>query len=433
MRTRIRRLLSVLPYFLIPGISAVTPLLVIPALTSSYGADGWASIAVAQSVGTSAAIVAELGWSVVGPQRVAGASPGERTHLYQSSLATKLSSLAIISPLSFIFSAMLVQEHKLAAGLTGLAFSFIALSPSWFLIGCNRPFAVLGVEGLPRMILSAVAAILIFGGGALELYGLAMVLSSVLTMFLAAVLLHERVWPKWAAFRAGPRQIKEHLPLTGGRIVSVIYTSLPIALVSAVSPNSVATFAAVERLMRMALSVLGGVPSRLQSWVGVARGHNLLARSRKSLFYNLLLGLVSAIGFAALAPIVAPFIFSNAVEIPLEISSLSACVLFIVCVSRGYGLSMVAEGRANWIAAANICAAIVGVTCTLSLAAAWGVRGAIVGELLAEVTGLATQAVILHYGHRWLRKGKHEAASSRSIADPAQRRTRNSEAQQLDL
>ena len=54
-----------------PALSAVTPLIAIPAITSTAGARGWEAYALGLSIGSAACVIIELGWPLTGPQRVA--------------------------------------------------------------------------------------------------------------------------------------------------------------------------------------------------------------------------------------------------------------------------------------------------------------------------------------------------------------------------
>ncbi|TIH35584.1 lipopolysaccharide biosynthesis protein [Subtercola vilae] len=400
---RLKQLRTLLFYFLIPGISAVTPLLVYPALTIRFGENGFASVAIAQSIGYAGSVIAELGWGVLGPQRIARADKAGRASLYGSALATKGTASLIVAPLAAIATALIVTDHQLAAGILAFATVTMALSPSWYLVGANRPLTILWTEGIPRTVMLVGAAVGIALGAPLELYGIATLVAVVVTLCLVSRATGERVIPHRASFGTGRAVLREQLPLTFGRMVSVIYTSLPIAIVGVVNPGAVALYGAVERLMRMALSILSGVPSRLQSWIGVATGAERLRRSRLSILMNVALGLVCSVGFALVAPFVASIVFAGRIPIPFSISALSACVLLTICASRGFGLSLVAEGRSNWIAAANIVAALVGVGAIFSLSSLLGAPGAILGELASEVAGLLVQAIILYFGHRWIR------------------------------
>jgi O-antigen/teichoic acid export membrane protein len=388
-------------YLGIPALGAVTPLVVYPALTARYGAHGLAAIGIAQSLGSAAAVFAELGWGVLGPQRVARADVQGRQVLYESAFATKLPATLLMAPLAALAAYRIAGQYQIASAIMAFAFTLVALSPSWYLIGCNRPLAILYVETIPRIVFSIASAIAILRGAPLALYGVGIIATTLLTLVLTATVTGQRLWPRGEAFHSGVSVVKAQLPITLGRIISVIYTSLPITIVGIVSPGSTATFTAVERLMRMASSMLGSVPSRLQSWVGVKNGWERLQRSRRSLLLNVLLGLFSSLGFALVAPLVAPFIFSGAVTITFETSTLSASVLLVICASSGFGLSLVAEGRANWIGVANLGAAVVGVAAIVVLGGLWGLHGAILGELAAEIVGLMVQATVLFLGYRF--------------------------------
>lgn len=401
--TRLRQFRTLAFYFAIPAISAVTPLLVLPALTAEYGARGLAAIGIGQSLGSTAAVIGELGWGVLGPQRIARATLEGRRQMYELALATKISALSLVVPLAALAAYYVADDHQAASALIAFAFGLTAMSPSWFLTGLNKPILILLGEALPRLVLSAGVAIAILAGAPLELYGLSLLAAVCITWVLVARVTGQRLWPSRQAFRAGPGAIRTQLPLTGGRIVSVLYTFLPVTLVALISPSSTATFTAADRLMRMALSLLGGVPQRLQSWVGVMNGHARLNRSRQSLMMNAMLGLVAGLGFAVCAPWVAVFVFSGSVTIDIHISAISGAAIFVICASRGFGLSLVAEGKANWIAAANIGAALTGVASIYLFAREWGTHGALLGTLSAEIVGLLIQALTLFFGYRWVK------------------------------
>lgn len=392
---RLRQLRSLSLYFCIPAISAVTPLVVLPALTSIYGPNGLTAIGIGQSLGAAAGVIGELGWSVVGSQRIARATESERSRLYQSAFATKLTALSLIVPIFALLAFFISPTHKLAAAAIAVGAGMMAMSPGWFLVGLNKPLLILVVEAIPRLVMSVACSFLLLHGWTLGIYGISIVAAVTATWLLTATLTGQSFWPRRESFTGGVIEVRAQLPLTLGRVVSVLYTSLPVTIVAIVSPSSTAAFIAADRLMRMALSLLGGIPSRLQSWVGSCDGQERLSRSRKSLMANLMLGFLSAVGFTCLAPFVAPFVFASVVGVSFETAALCGLVILAICFSRGFGLSLVAEGKANWIAVANIAAAIIGVMMVFHLCRGWGVAGAIVGGLCAEVVGLSVQAFIL--------------------------------------
>lgn len=403
---RIRHIRTLLLYLAIPGLSAVTPLIVLPAITSAYGAAGLAATGVGQSLGASAAVIAELGWSVLGPQMIARANPARRRALYQSAFATRISALAVMMPLAVVGAYFLASQERLAAATVAFAFSLAAVSPGWYLIGLNRPLVILSVETVPRLVLSVAAALALRWSAPLAVYGMLLALAAVLTWLLAAGVAHQRLWPRLADFRDGRQVIARQLPLTGGRMVSVLYTSLPVSIVALIAPDSTATYTAVDRLTRMASALLGSVPARLQSWVGADPGSRGMTRSRQSLLMNASLGLAAGCGFILVGPPVATLVFSGVVSLDPVMAALAGALVFTICTSRGVGLSLVAEGRANWISVANVAGAVTGVSSVYLLAGLWGAHGALIGVIAAEVVGVVIQLVILLPGTKWVRRGE---------------------------
>jgi O-antigen/teichoic acid export membrane protein len=335
---------------------------------------------------------------------IAKADPAQRRVLYQSAFATRISALAVVMPLAVTGAYFLATDDKAAAATLAFAFSLAALSPSWYLIGANRPLLILSVEAVPRLAFSAAAALALLWGAPLAVYGVLLSLAAVLTWLLTARFARQKLWPGLSDFRDGRRVIARQLPLTGGRMISVLYTSLPVSIVALVAPGSTATYAAIDRLTRMASTLLGSVPTRMQSWVGSDPMSGGMTRSRKSLLMNAALGLAAGCGFTLVAPYVASFVFSGVVVLDTGISALGGALICAICTSRGIGLSLVAEGRANWISLANVGAAIAGVTSVYVLAGLWGAEGAMLGAIAAESVGVTLQLVVLLLGTRWIRR-----------------------------
>jgi O-antigen/teichoic acid export membrane protein len=387
----LRQASSMLPFFAVPALSAFSPLLVIPSITHRYGATAWAAIAVAQSVGGALAIVAELGWGVVGPQRVAGLPVEPSRQVYRVSLISKLMVSLILAPLAAVLAHWLAPSFKLEAAVAAVGFCFGALSPAWYFIGRNQPWRILAGESIPKVAISISCALFIAGGAPFLLYSLLMVVSGVLPPLLSIPL----VGRSSTSIGRWPEQVRDSIRAQAvvvvGRSVSIVYTALPIALVALLNPAIVPVFSAVERLMRMALSLLVGVPSRLQSWIGSAPVELRRERIRRSLQYNLWLGIFCGLGFALLADPVAQIVFAGEIPIPIGVTLLSGLLLTIVCCSRGLGLALVAVEDASYLTWSISASAAVGLGSILLFTPTLGLAGPIIGEILAEFTGLSMQ------------------------------------------
>lgn len=390
----VRNMRSLFLYFVVPILSAGAPLAVIPAVTANFGSEGWAAAAIALGIGNSGLILAEVGWGMVGPQRVAR-SGSSRTAVYESALASKLVAAAVIAPTAGILAAVISPAHQFAAGLIAAGSVTAALAPSWYFVGIGRPGLVLLCETLPRVFFVALAAALIAVGADLIVYGAALLLAIVCTLVLSAKIGKLSLLPSRRAFRSVPTTLRNHATLVAGRGVSTLYTSLPAAFLGIVSPTSVGAFSAVDRPMRMGFVVLGAVPARLQSWVGTPDRALARLRSRRSLLINAALGFCAGAVFLVAMPLVAPMLFTGTIVVEATLVGLGAVTVFVMCASRGFVLALVAADRAAAVTPSTVLAAIVGVPAIIGGGALFGASGALSGVLLAEVIGLCAQWVFL--------------------------------------
>lgn len=392
---------GIVPYILIPALSAAAPLLVIPAINARYGAAGWTSVAVAQSLGGAAAVIAELGWGVNGPQRVAATAASRRFLLYRSALVSKALGCLVLLPVVLGATYLLTSTERSNAMLVAAGTTLYALSTGWFFVGSGQPRFILYSDSLPRVVVTTACAALIFAGAPLWIYGWSTVLLPFVLLIVSALLTGKEFVPRLRDVRRAPRTIRKQGVLAAGRAVSTVYTALPISIVAAVAPSAVTVYAASERLMRMGLTFLAAFPNRLQSWIGsAATREERMARSRRSLLLNAVLGIVAGTAFALLAPVVADLLYAGEISIPAAVAGASGVLLAVICTSRGLGLAVVARGRANSITAAIVLAAATGLALIAPLSSALGSVGAVIAIVAAEVVGAAVQLYFLERAER---------------------------------
>lgn len=388
-----RRGLTLGLYLLAPMLSAVTPLLVFPAVTSVHGAAGLAAVGVAQSLGAAAAVVGELGWSVVGPQKIAALGIRARAELVRTSVATRAFAFLLLLPVAAVLAYFVSPAFPLEAAVIALGFASVGFSPAWALMGANRPGLILMFDSIPKILLVAGAAVAIRMGASLAVYGVALLIATVVITIAGWFIFGVHRAPSTLTRADIVRSIRGQGRITLSRAITAGFTALPVTLVALVAPAAVPLFTAVDRLARMALSVLAAVPNRLQSWLAAADGISRASRNRRQLQINAGLGVVAAIGYAILLPYVATFVFTRSVEVDATLAWLSAGVVLMVCVSRGFGLSLVAFSRTDWLMPASIAAAVVGVALVLALGGPLGAYGAVIGVVAAEATGATVQAI----------------------------------------
>lgn len=392
-------------YVLIPAAGFLSPLLVIPAVTSRFGSAGWTSMALAQALGGAAAVAGQMGWGVAGPQQVAGLDEASRLQQYRLSLTSRPLAVIPTAVAVAVAAYFLVDHAPLAAAILAAATAGQAMTPQWFFVGIGRPLAVLWTESLPKILLAIASAVALRLGAPFITFSLLTCLSVPIMLLSARRILGRGSLPTAADWRAAPGVARSQLVMGSGLLFNVLYIGLPVSIVQLVAPSATPVFAATERLMRMGALILHAVPARLQSWIGSADARDLDHRTRTAARICAGVGVVSGVGYAALAPTVSRLVFSGEVDIPYTVAIASGLLLAIICTTMGLGLAMVATGQANLITAATIPAAIIALSAVGPMARWQGPTGAVIAEIAAESAGVAVQWHLLrrHGGHR----GRH--------------------------
>lgn len=392
-------------------LSIASPLLALPAVTTSYGADGWAAVAIGQSIGGGAAVLVELGWALSGSQRVAPLMSRPARRILALSLVTKAIVLAPILTSAFVLGMFLAQNQNLAAALTAVGTALTGLSCVWFYMGRAQLKRILLLDSVPRLAGILFAALWINHGGPLWAYAvIGIILPCCASLILITTV--EGLTPSLLRGYSMRRymvvlNIQRHA--LAARSLSALYISLPVAVVSIVAPNAVAVFGAIERLQRMTLQVLAVLPNMMQSWIGSATDfEERRQRIDRAILYNGGLGVAAGITYACLAPLAADLVFSGVVDVSLELSILSGTLVLIVCLSRGTGnLALVAMRKIRTITRSTLWGSTVGVLALFILAKLFGTLGALIAEIIAELVVLLVQTLGIRRGRTSSRANKY--------------------------
>lgn len=382
----------------IPITSALASLIAIPAITSSFGASGWAAIAVGLSVGTAASVVGELGWGLNGPVRAARANATARPTLFSVSLATKVILLLPAVGAASGVTFLLVSQYRLEAVLMAVASGSLGLSMAWYFIGTGHPVWILLTDPLPRLVASAAAAISIEAGAPLVLYPVLLLAAALLGPAIGALL--ARADPR-AVQRFGTRRVLRVLRAQGtalrGRAASALYIALPTALISIVYPAAVPIFSAADRLQRMFLTLLQSVPNSMLAWASQPGGaQERWNRIGRAIWMNAALGVVAGAAFTTGAPTISAVLFSGQATVPFPIACVCGVVVALTCASRGTGLiALIAMGKVEVVSNSAVLAAVIGIPGILILGSTLGAFGGVLGQVLAETVALAFQSLAI--------------------------------------
>ncbi len=386
-----------LGFALIPFLSVAGPILILPIITARFGAAAWVAVAVGQSIGMALITVVELGWALNGPQRVARMSANHTYRVAILSFQTKLLLFPLFALAAMAASYFLTTEYRLDSALTAMASLAAAFSMAWVFLGESKPWSIIFLDSLPRLLGVVGAATILYLGGPLWIYPVCGLLFPAIVspiISLARVRTRSSLRPMPLAPR---RQVlwsvRAQRHAMSARLASSAYMALPIVLVTLVAPSPVAVFAAGERLMRMGLNAIVVFPNAMQSWVGsVAHREARMARARKAIIMNASLGVVAGVVFGLFAPFASRLLFSGVATIPTELAWLFSIVILVICTSRATGgIGLVALNRVRVLALSAVIGATVGVPAILILAAIHGPVGGAVGEIVAETAVLGVQ------------------------------------------
>ena len=383
-------------YLGIPLLNAFSPLLALPAITHTAGAAAWAAVAIGQSLGGTAGVLVELGWGISGTQRVARQAKRNIAQTYVAGLLTQLMVALPAVLLAAIAAYLLAPEQKPTAALLAVS-AGASFSAAWVFVGIAQPRRILFQEALPRTGAVVLSAVAIMAGAPLITYAIALCIPVVVAPLLACRALGVgRSDFRRLSFRRLMFLIRCQSKALTSRVFSSAYISFGITAVTLVAPQATASYAAVDRLIRMAQRLISALHFVFKGWVGRATSRaERVRRAQRAVLLNAVTGAVAGAGFTVFAPLVAKVVFSGVVDIPIEYAAIAGGTLAVIFVSMSCGqVLLVALNRVGALAWSAVAGAVLGLPVILIGAYLGGAMGGLVGQLCAEAIVLAVQLVV---------------------------------------
>lgn len=378
-----RRLVA---FAVLPMISMLSPILVIPSITATLGAAGWASIAIGQSVGMLGALVINFGWGVVGPSVVAAAGSHERRIVYRRSIEMRLLVAIVVLPACFGAASLIDSGNSLGAGLMALAMGTVGLSPTWYYIGLGQASRIAIYDTIPR-VMAALATIPLLGlVPSVGTFPVLLLLATLIPSMLAWISI-SGVQLAWARDRM---YIMKHFRDQAGLVISGLissgYTTMAVAIVAVVDYSSVATYAGADRVRGLGKQGIAAVGNGLQGWVSETRSaRETWQRMSRSLLALTLVGLAGATVLAVGLPVLDGPLFSGEIEVSRDAAIWAGLSLFFTAVTTSFSFHILAPlGFTGTITVATTLGALAGVPALVFLTRADGASGAMLATALAE-------------------------------------------------
>lgn len=395
----------------LPFLSLVTPFLFLPILARVAGADAWLAIAIGQSVGAFLALVIALGYNTVGPTMVALATPEERPTVLRRSILARALLFVPCAAIAVVIAVLIAPEgHRLEAGAMSLAMALTGLSSAWYMIGLGRAGLIVFYEILPRIIATAIAAVVLLAWGQVIWYPLLLIAAAVVSV--AWYLL--RTVGLTALRERRPGEVREVIAFNRSamatELVGGAYNSLAVTFVSlTASAPQAASYVSGDKLYRIGQYSTSALGNALQGWVVEDNRTHFAERARRALILHGVLGALGFAAFALLGPWLSGFLFGQTVAMD-EATAIGLGVATLG-ISMGTALGriiLIGLGARREFLTCVIIGASIGVPAILILAANFGAAGGAWGLAIGEFASVTSQLVYVI--RRW--KSSSELSST---------------------
>lgn len=387
MREHVRRVFG---FALMPAMSILATLVLLPLISARFGAGGWSSLAIGQSVGALLAVLVMMAWNVVGGNQIATTpDPETRLHIYRISTLGRAVVFFVIIPFGIVFALLVLRpEFALATSMFLIASAANGMSASWYYSGVGEPRWLVINEGFVRLGAYTVSLIGVLLGLPLEWYAGTMVVSAVLMVTLNWTRVMGRrpiVVP--GAWRAAIVEVRSQLFGMSSRITQSIYTYGSVSFVGIFAPGVLQVFTAADQVQKAAFNAISFIPTAFVAWVGSASGLTRRRRTRASLAFVIGVAVVFLVSWILLSPFIIEVLFAGKAEISgLDLLLIGLSICFSLLQGAFGLLVLVPAGNQNFIySAVNLCS-LIGIGVSITGAAFFGVTGALAAAMAVPMT-----------------------------------------------
>lgn len=370
-------------FVVVPALSLLTPLVVIPLVARHGGPGAVVAVAVGQSVGFVGSLLLSLAWPLIGPPRIARLVDDERPAVFAESLDSRSLVFVLIAPACAAVAAVLAPTWGWTAALSAVAITNNGFTAAWYYAGVGRPRGLLVNEALVRLASAGTAALALACGAPVVAYpallcagaGASYVLNS------RSILGHLR---RPRLDRHVLEVVRSQLVVTGARLVNGAYQAAAVSIVAAVAPGAVLTFSAFDRLQKSLLLASQAAVDAVISWVA-APVPGLRRRQVSVLVADAVIASVLGAAFYLALPTLVRYMYAGLITCDTAPRLLAAVGLAVAVLSKGVlSHALIPTGHQRFASTALTAMSVFGVVATAAAAAVLGVEGALSAVILAE-------------------------------------------------
>jgi hypothetical protein len=257
-RRVVRSTRRAIAFGLVPAMSLLTLILVVPIVARLHGESGVVAVSVGQSIGAVLAIVVSLGWPLSGPSIIARGTAAERSATYQDSIDTRIPVFLVSAPVGAVLAALLLRSDQVTGAIAAVAFTALGFSNTWYYGGKGVPRGLLLYEAFPRLLATACAGAALLMGLPLPVYPL-LLLGATLTG--AALVTWDATGTiTWRPRRAHVALLRSQMRATVSRLGNSIYLFGATPIIAVVAPTHVFVFSIYDRVSKSAFNAAIAFP-----------------------------------------------------------------------------------------------------------------------------------------------------------------------------
>jgi len=381
-------LLRLTGFAVLPLLSLITPLLLLPVIASVVGAEGISSVISGQAIGTFAATTLLWGWNVDGPVAIArAADTHERGAIYLRSVRTRLLLMLLVMPLAgIVAAAVAVPDFRYEAVAMSWAVALAGLSPAWFCIGVGQPRLLALYDTVPRFIATAAAAPVLLLTHELWHYTALLALATVL----ALVVFHRRysAGGQWLPIdlRESLGQLKGQAKTAGISLAGNAYASTPAPIATATTaPQASGSLATADTLYRFGLFTVVALGNAFQSWTIERDAVNPARRHLTAIWAHAGLGILGGIVLTVVGPFASSLLFAGKMQASTELCAYYGLAFVFLSASTPFIRNLlIPAGRQSQVLRWTLISAVVGVAAMIWAGASGNAPGIALGMALSE-------------------------------------------------
>jgi len=347
----------------LPAFSLLASVVLLPLVAARFGPGGWVTLGAGQSIGAVVTIVCGLSWATVGGHAVAVADPVERRRLLTRSLTTRTVMLVAALPVATAVVLVVDAAYPFAAWLFMLGMALNTYTMAWFYGGTATPRHLAVNEGVVRLLGYVVASALLVLGGALWLYALVNVVSSLTSLALNVRTVRRMTAPHEPLPRRDHlATLRTQLRGTLGRTGFALFTFGGPTIFALGATAAVADFNAVDQMLKASVSATSILPQAFIAVVAIRAATSVSWWRRPESLVVAWLPATAFLVWAVAGPLAARFLFAGELDLSRTLSVLIGLALATTMSVRSFELLvLVPRGMADVVFRINAVVSLGGV------------------------------------------------------------------------